>query len=153
MKAITLYDVARVAGVSYQTVSRVINDAEHVSARTREKVRQAMAALHYVPNRGAQQLAGKRTRTLGLMTSDLALHAPSQIASAVKSRAVEQGASVLISMVEQPAQCQAALQELLAQRVEALLVNVPLEDAPQKCFRKWPRRPRFFFSMCPHSSG
>lgn len=69
------------------------------------------------------------TRTLGLMTSDLALHAPSQIASAVKSRAVEQGASVLISMVEQPAQCQAALQELLAQRVEALLVNVPLEDA------------------------
>lgn len=129
MKAITLYDVARVAGVSYQTVSRVINDAEHVSARTREKVRQAMAALHYVPNRGAQQLAGKRTRTLGLMTSDLALHAPSQIASAVKSRAVEQGASVLISMVEQPAQCQAALQELLAQRVEALLVNVPLEDA------------------------
>lgn len=91
MKAITLYDVARVAGVSYQTVSRVINDAEHVSARTREKVRQAMAALHYVPNRGAQQLAGKRTRTLGLMTSDLALHAPSQIASAVKSRAVEQG--------------------------------------------------------------
>ncbi|EOX7765777.1 LacI family DNA-binding transcriptional regulator [Enterobacter hormaechei] len=129
MKAITLYDVARVAGVSYQTVSRVINDAEHVSARTREKVRQAMAALHYVPNRGAQQLAGKRTRTLGLMTSDLALHAPSQIASAVKSRAVEQGAGVLISMVEQPAQCQAALQELLAQRVEALLVNVPLEDA------------------------
>lgn len=112
-----------------------------------------MAALHYVPNRGAQQLAGKRTRTLGLMTSDLALHAPSQIASAVKSRAVEQGASVLISMVEQPAQCQAALQELLAQRVEALLVNVPLEDAWQKCFRKWPRRPRFFFSMCPPQLG
>ncbi|ENA0610138.1 LacI family DNA-binding transcriptional regulator [Enterobacter bugandensis] len=129
MKAITLYDVARAAGVSYQTVSRVINDAEHVSARTREKVQQAMAELHYVPNRGAQQLAGKRTRTLGLITTDLALHAPSQIASAVKSRTVEQGASVLISMVEQPDRCRAALQELLAQRVEALLVNVPLEDA------------------------
>ncbi len=95
MKAITLYDVARVAGVSYQTVSRVINDAEHVSPRTREKVRQAMAELHYVPNRGAQQLAGKRTRTLGLITADLALHAPSQIASAVKSRAVEQGQACL----------------------------------------------------------
>ena len=50
MKAITLYDVALLAGVSYQTVSRVINDAEHVSARTREKVQQAMAELHYVPN-------------------------------------------------------------------------------------------------------
>lgn len=129
MKAITLYDVARAAGVSYQTVSRVINDAEHVSARTREKVQRAMAELHYVPNRGAQQLAGKRTRTLGLITTDLALHAPSQIASVVKSRTVEQGASVLISMVEQPDRCHAALQELLAQRVEALLVNVPLDDA------------------------
>ena len=139
MKAITLYDVARVAGVSYQTVSRVINDAEHVSARTREKVRQAMAALHYVPNRGAQQLAGKRTRTLGLMTSDLALHAPSQIASAVKSRAGERGASVLISMVEQPAQWQAALQELLAQRVEALLVNVPLEDTQAEMLQEMAR--------------
>jgi DNA-binding LacI/PurR family transcriptional regulator len=58
MKAITLYDVALLAGVSYQTVSRVINDAEHVSARTREKVQQAMAELHYVPNLRAQQLAG-----------------------------------------------------------------------------------------------
>ena len=128
MKSITLYDVARLAGVSYQTVSRVINDAQHVSARTREKVQQAMADLHYVPNRGAQQLAGKRTRTLGLITTDLALHAPSQIASAVKSRAGERGASVLISMVEQPQQCLDAVQELLAQRVEGLLVNVPLED-------------------------
>ena len=128
MKAITLYDVALLAGVSYQTVSRVINDAEHVSVRTREKVQQAMAELHYVPNLRAQQLAGKRTRTLGLITTDLALHAPSQIVSAVKSRAAEQGASVLISMVEQPQQCQAALQALLAQRVDALLVNVPLDD-------------------------
>lgn len=129
MKAITLYDVALLAGVSYQTVSRVINDAEHVSARTREKVQQAMAELHYVPNRGAQQLAGKRTRTLGLITTDLALHAPSQIASAVKTRAVEKGASVLISMVENPQRCRAAVQELLAQRVEALVVNVPLEES------------------------
>ncbi|MEG1210924.1 MAG: LacI family DNA-binding transcriptional regulator [Leclercia sp.] len=135
MKAITLYDVARLAGVSYQTVSRVINDAAHVSVRTREKVQQAMAELHYVPNRGAQQLAGKRTRTLGLITTDLALHAPSQIASAVKSRAGERGASVLISMVENPQQCLAAVQELLAQRVEGLLVNVPLEDDQAESLR------------------
>lgn len=131
MKTITLYDVARHAGVSYQTVSRVINDAAHVSARTREKVQAAMAALHYVPNRGAQQLAGKRSKTLGLVTTDLALHAPSQIASAVKSRAGQAGASVMISMVEQHDEqsCAAALQELLAQRVEGVLINVPLDDA------------------------
>lgn len=136
MKAITLYDVARLAGVSYQTVSRVLNDADHVSDRTREKVQQAMAELHYVPNRGAQQLAGKRGRTLGLITTDLALHAPSQIVSAVKSRAVERGASVLISMVGSAGQCQGALQELLSQRVEALLVNVPLDDAHAEALRE-----------------
>ncbi|HKS35147.1 MAG TPA: LacI family DNA-binding transcriptional regulator [Enterobacteriaceae bacterium] len=131
MKAITLYDVARLAGVSYQTVSRVINEAEHVSSRTREKVLQAMAELNYVPNRGAQQLAGKRTLSLGLMTADLALHAPSQIASSVKSRASKAGFAVLISMVENnsEAACLLALQELLAQRVSGLLINVPLEDA------------------------
>ncbi|RCX00263.1 MULTISPECIES: LacI family DNA-binding transcriptional regulator [Kosakonia] len=131
MKTITLYDVASHAGVSYQTVSRVINDAAHVSPRTREKVLAAMAKLHYIPNRGAQQLAGKRTKTLGLLTSDLALHAPSQIASAVKSRAGQAAASVIISMLEQhdAASCSAALQELLAQRVEGVLINVPLDDA------------------------
>lgn len=129
MKTITLYDVARVAGVSYQTVSRVINQAAHVSPRTRDKVQAAMQELNYVPNRGAQQLAGKATRALGLLTTDLALHAPSQIASAVKRRAGEVGFSVLISMVESHdwQACLTALQELQAQRVEGLLVSVPLE--------------------------
>lgn len=130
MKNITLYDVARLAGVSYQTVSRVINQGAHVSPRTREKVLAAMEALHYVPNRGAQQLAGKRTKSIGLLTADLALHAPSQIASAVKSRAGQSGASVLIAMPEQqdPQGCTRALQELLAQRVDGLLINLPLDD-------------------------
>lgn len=130
MKPITLYDVARHAGVSYQTVSRVINQGAHVSARTREKVMAAMAELHYIPNRGAQQLAGKRTRALGLLTADLALHAPSQIAAAVKSRAGQTGVSVIISMLEQhdDAACMLAVQELLAQRVEGLVINVPLEN-------------------------
>lgn len=130
-KAITLYDVARHAGVSYQTVSRVINQAEHVSPRTREKVEQAMAQLHYVPNRVAQQLAGKPTMTLGLVTATLALHAPSQIAAAMKIRASQRGFSVVISMLDEnrPEACHAAVESLLAQRVDGVLVNAPLEDS------------------------
>ncbi|ENL3132606.1 LacI family DNA-binding transcriptional regulator, partial [Pantoea agglomerans] len=54
MKPVTLYDVAEYAGVSYQTVSRVVNQASHVSAKTREKVEAAMAQLNYIPNRVAQ---------------------------------------------------------------------------------------------------
>ncbi|VEC55770.1 Transcriptional repressor of the lac operon [Klebsiella aerogenes] len=76
----TLEDVARAAGVSQQTVSRVLNRPEVVSARTREQVIRAMQALHYVPNRSAQLLAGKAAPSIGLITASLTLHAPSQIA-------------------------------------------------------------------------
>ena len=128
-KSVTLDDVARQAGVSYQTVSRVLNQAPHVSPKTRSKVVQAMADLNYVPNRVAQQLAGKHSLTLGLATTDLALHAPSQIAAAIKSKARELGYAVVIAMVDdqtEPA-CQQAINELLAQRVDGILVNIPLK--------------------------
>ncbi|MFP5594222.1 LacI family DNA-binding transcriptional regulator [Kluyvera sp. 142486] len=96
MKTITLHDVARVAGVSYQTVSRMINQAAHVSPRTREKAQVAMQELHYVPNRGAQQLAGKATRALGLLTTDLALHTlyicPTENGLRCETRQLEYGA-------------------------------------------------------------
>lgn len=129
-KSITLYDVAQRASVSYQTVSRVINQAENVSPKTRQKVEAAMAALNYVPNRVAQQLAGKIGHTIGLATSDLSLHAPSQIAAAIKSRAGEKRFNVVISMTEQSGveAARAAINNLLAQRVDGLIVNIPLED-------------------------
>ncbi|MDU4093628.1 MAG: LacI family DNA-binding transcriptional regulator [Pantoea sp.] len=129
-KSTTLYDVAQYAGVSYQTVSRVINQAENVSEKTRQKVELAMTALNYVPNRVAQQLAGKMGYTIGLATSNLSLHAPSQIAAAIKSRAGEKGFNVVISMTEQSgaAAAKAAINNLLAQRVDGLIVNIPLQD-------------------------
>ncbi|CAM3531749.1 Lactose operon repressor [Klebsiella quasipneumoniae subsp. quasipneumoniae] len=61
----TLEDVARAAGVSQQTVSRVLNRPEVVSARTREQVIRAMQTLHYVPNRSAQLPPAKRRPPLG----------------------------------------------------------------------------------------
>ena len=70
----TLEDVARAAGVSQQTVSRVLNRPEVVSARTREQVIRAMQTLHYVPNRSAQLLAGKAAPSIGLITASLTLH-------------------------------------------------------------------------------
>jgi DNA-binding LacI/PurR family transcriptional regulator len=129
-KSITLYDVAKHAQVSYQTVSRVINQAEHVSDKTRRKVEAAMQALHYVPNRVAQQLAGKLSQTIGLVTSNLSLHAPSQIAAAIKSRASKLHFNVVMSMIEQPDvdACKSAVNSLLSQRVDGLIVNIPLED-------------------------
>ena len=81
------HDVAEHAGVSYQTVSRVVNQASHVSAKTREKSGSGDGELNYIPNRVAQQLAGKQSLLIGAATSSLALHAPSKIVAAIKSRA------------------------------------------------------------------
>ncbi len=126
-RSVTLDDVARLAGVSYQTVSRVLNHSSQVSARTRARVEAAMAELSYVPNRVAQQLAGKATRTLGLATSDLALMAPAQIASAIQQRAAAGGYHLVIAMANAQSAAQDTVNELLAQRVDALLINLPLD--------------------------
>ncbi|WLS80338.1 LacI family DNA-binding transcriptional regulator [Erwinia pyri] len=124
-RSVTLEDVATEAGVSYQTVSRVLNHSVQVTEKTRSKVEAAMVALNYVPNRVAQQLAGKNSRTLGLATSDLALLAPAQIASAMQHRATAQGYRLVIAMAGSNG-AESAVQELLAQRVDALLINLPL---------------------------
>jgi LacI family transcriptional regulator len=67
----TIFDVASRAGVSYGTVSRVINDNPHVKAETRERILQAMNELGYVANKQARILAGGRSRTIGLLVPDL----------------------------------------------------------------------------------
>jgi DNA-binding LacI/PurR family transcriptional regulator len=70
-------DVAKLAGVSLQTVSRVVNGRAEVSAATRERVAAAMAMLDYRPNSAARALASGRTSTLGVVRVDTALHGPS----------------------------------------------------------------------------
>src|SRR3954452_1845100 len=69
-------DVARLAGVSHQTVSRVVNDSPHVSAQTRTRVLAAMEQLGYRRNAVARALATRRSGTLGVITFDTVLHGP-----------------------------------------------------------------------------
>ena len=72
----TLNDVARLAGVSYQTVSRVINNHPNVARRTRDRVVAAIRSLDYRPNQAAQVLATGRSHTLQLLTYDLEYYEP-----------------------------------------------------------------------------
>lgn len=67
-KRVTLYDVAREAGVSYQTVSRVINDSPNVAPKTRSRVLRVIRELDYRPNRAAQMLSTHRSHTLEVVT-------------------------------------------------------------------------------------
>lgn len=67
---VTIHDVARQAGVSINTVSRVVNDRPDVRAETRARVREVIAALGYRPNGVARSLVRRESRTLGLVVTD-----------------------------------------------------------------------------------
>ncbi|MCT4700405.1 LacI family DNA-binding transcriptional regulator [Enterobacteriaceae bacterium H20N1] len=128
-KSATLEDVAHHAGVSYQTVSRVLNKSANVSEATRSKVEKSIELLRYVPNRLAQQLVGKTSKTIGLVTTSLALHAPSQVAAAVKRYANLENYQVLISMIDENVHngIKDSINELKSQLVDKVIINVPLE--------------------------
>ncbi len=68
---VTIMDVAREAGVSYSTVSRVLNNYKHVHPETRKKVQNAIVRLDYVVNQPARSLASGRSQVIGLLVPDV----------------------------------------------------------------------------------
>ena len=67
----TISDVARLAGVSISTVSRVMNDTAPVADETEDKVRSAVKQLDFTPHAAARSLAGRKTNTIGLLLPEL----------------------------------------------------------------------------------
>lgn len=94
--SVTLRDVARVAGVSFKTVSNVINDHPHVSESTRVRVLAAIAELDYRPNRSARSLRSGRMGAIGLAVPELSLSYFAELADEVITAADERDVVVLI---------------------------------------------------------
>lgn len=99
-RSASIWDVARVAGVSHQTVSRVINGRARVSETTRAKVLDAIAELGYRPNRLAQALAGGPFRSVTVLTSDTALYGAAATLRGMEEAARAAGFAVGISVLE-----------------------------------------------------
>src|SRR5664279_4963757 len=97
----TLHDVAEQAGVSYQTVSRVVNDHPNVSAETRERVRSAIAQLGYRPNKLAKSLVAKYSKTLGLLTFGMNQYGPAQMVLNIERAAKDLGYDLIFSNVNE----------------------------------------------------
>ncbi len=72
----SIRDVARVAGVSHQTVSRVLNNSDAIRAETKDRVLAAMEQLQYRPNRAARALVTSRTHTIGVLTAQRSHYGP-----------------------------------------------------------------------------
>ncbi|MBT2503601.1 substrate-binding domain-containing protein [Curtobacterium sp. ISL-83] len=124
-KAPTIFDVAERAGVSHQTVSRVINGDPTVREQYRAQVTDAVAALGYRPRAAARALAGGRSKALGLVTTGDALYGPSSTAIGFERAARTAGYHVLLSTLPDdpsPADLSSGLTSLLAQDVAAVVL-------------------------------
>lgn len=96
----TIREVAESAGVSYATVSHVINNTRVVSPETRERVLTAMAELNYRPNALARSLRQGKTNTLGLVLPDSANPFFAEISRGIEDEAFNKGYSVFLCNTE-----------------------------------------------------
>ena len=122
-------DVAARAGVSHQTVSRVLNAMPGVRPETRARVLEAVTELKYRRNFAAKQLASARSRTLGVVTWGTSLFGPAQVLLALEAAAQERAYRLAtVSVVSMSGEAlRAAVDQLLERTVEALVVIVPHE--------------------------
>src|SRR3954470_19033842 len=120
-------DVARLAGVSQKTVSRVLNDEPYVSADVRRRVLDAAEELGYRRNQAARALASGRTRSIGVVTLGTALYGPASLLMAIERAVRPTGYALrVVSTVEgDPSGIVGAVQSLLEQGVDGIIISEP----------------------------
>ncbi len=126
-KRVTIREVAHAAGVSTQTVSRVLNDRPDVADDTRERVREIIADLGYSPNVLARSLIQGRTHTLGVVGYGLSYYGPARVLTGIERRANEMGYSLLLSLLREPETTTGmeVYQNLIDRQVDGIIWAVP----------------------------
>lgn len=133
IKKPNIYDVAKLAGVSHQTVSRVINKAEYIKDDTRTKVQSAMEELGYVPNAAARALVTSKSKIVGILVSDIVYHGPAGMMHAMEKEA-RRGGFFAISASVDPLDGKSIAQGIEHLRrlgIEGLVVITPQSDSVQ----------------------
>ncbi|MCU1538383.1 MAG: LacI family transcriptional regulator [Humibacillus sp.] len=131
VKAPVMQDVARLAGVSHQTVSRVVNGATSIRPETRERVLQAIDRLGYRPNTAARSLVKGRSGTIGIITTDTTQFGPTSIHRTVEEAARAAGffaSSVSLTSVTRE-DFDAAVEHLVRLSVEGIVVVAGHDEA------------------------
>jgi LacI family transcriptional regulator len=134
-KRTTIKQVAQAAGVSTQTVSRVINDRPDVAPATRERVQQVIEELGYRPSALARSLIRQRTYTLGVVTAGLKYLGPSRTLNGITSKAEELGYALLLKELPRfdTDNVEPILQTLLSRQVDGIVWAVP-EVGDNRCW-------------------
>lgn len=139
----TIKDVARLAGVSVATVSRVINHSPKVSDISRQAVQTAMEELQYHPNANARALAQQSTETMGLVVGDVSDPFFGALVKAVEQVAYETGHFLLIGNGYHTEQKEhQAIEQLIRHRCDALVVHAK-KFPTNNYFRSWHKFPEW----------
>ncbi len=125
----TIKDVAREAGVSVATVSRVLNDSAAVSETTRVHVREVAVRLNYWPNGAARSLITNRTQVIGVLLPDLFGEFFSEVLRGMDSSARRAGLHLLVSSSHADAEQLVAALRTMRGRIDGLIVMAPDVDA------------------------
>lgn len=127
-KPAVITDVAKLAGVSHQTVSRVLNKHPSVSEHTRKKVLDAIQQLDYRPNLTARSLVTRKTSTIGVVSCGGTQYGPSQMVYGIELAARDAGYHVIITSITELTrdQISEAIHHLMNQQVEGIILITPL---------------------------
>jgi LacI family transcriptional regulator len=143
----TMRDVARVAGVSAKTVSRVFNDDPHVTEETRERVRWAMQKLNYVPNLLARSFRAGADAAVGLAVPDIADPFFAEMTSSIEVDLVGRGMAVVVTSLGHGGRGadreRSALEALLRRQISGLIVACVSAD--QSYLAPWQERTSMVF--------
>lgn len=123
-------DIARVAGVSQKTVSRVVNGSPHVSDEIRSRVNAAIEELGFRPNTAARALVSRRSQVIGIVTLGSALYGSAAQVIGVERAARAAGYSTqLVSTPDGRAESvSSAIQQILDLGVDGLILSEPVDD-------------------------
>ena len=128
----TIKEVSKLAGVSFKTVSRVLNNEKHVSAATRRRVEEAVARLNFRPSHAARTLAGRRSWSIGLLYDNPSPYYIYHIQHGAQRRCDELGYRLL----HQPCDSRAAdfVSRVMAlvdeTYLDGLIISPPVTEAP-----------------------
>jgi DNA-binding LacI/PurR family transcriptional regulator len=130
-RASGMADVAVRAGVSHQTVSRVVNGHPNVAPATRERVLQAIAELGYRPNTAARALVTGSTRTIGFVTVSINQYGPAQTLVGLEQAARAAGYSLSVTVLEDATAgaMRDAIDRFVAQSIDAVVALGTYDDA------------------------
>lgn len=131
VQGVTIADVARHAGVSGMTVSRVLSGAAPVNATTEERVRQAVHALGYRPNAAARNLASGSAHRLGFIYANPSQAYLSELLVGALDECVVHGRQLVLARTSDPARRRRELGALLADGVDAFVLPPAVCDDPQ----------------------